>query len=49
MRIFELGSLKHRIVWGDCTSPEVQNALWGGQGEQAVDLFAIRLLEEARL
>lgn len=38
MRVFELGSLKHRIVWGDCTSPEVQDALWGGQGEQAVDL-----------
>lgn len=38
MRVFELGSLNHRIVWGDCTSPEVQNALWGGQGEQAVDL-----------
>ena len=38
MRVFELGSLKHRIVWGDSTSPEVQNALWGGQGEQAVDL-----------
>lgn len=38
MRIFELGSLNHRIVWGDCTSPEVQEALWGGQGEQAVDL-----------
>lgn len=38
MRVFELGALNHRIVWGDCTSPEVQNALWGGQGEQAIDL-----------
>lgn len=38
MRLFELGSLRHRIAWGDCTSPEVQNALWGGQGEQAIDL-----------
>lgn len=38
MRVFELGSLNHRIVWGDCTSPEVQEALWGEQGEQAVDL-----------
>lgn len=38
MRLFELGSLRHRIAWGDCISPEVQNALWGGQGESAVDL-----------